>query len=79
MAEEAMTSETWREVDGYGGIYEVSTLGRVRSVDRVLADGRNMRGVILAQNKVGPTRRYLAVHLYDSEGRRTAARARVHA
>ena len=27
--------EQWRAVPGYEGIYEVSTLGRVRSMDRV--------------------------------------------
>ncbi len=37
--------ERWLPVDGYEGIYEVSDLGRVRSIDRVTTarDGRSMR------------------------------------
>lgn len=33
-------SEIWREIAGFEGFYEVSDLGRVRSVDRTLACGR---------------------------------------
>jgi hypothetical protein len=29
-------SETWKDVVGYGGMYQVSDLGRVRSLDRVV-------------------------------------------
>lgn len=32
--------ETWRPVVGYGGYYEVSDLGRVRSLDRMVRHGR---------------------------------------
>lgn len=37
-----MTEEIWKEVPGYEGLYEVSDLGRVRSLDRVTEfnDGR---------------------------------------
>ncbi len=31
-------SEIWRNIPGYGGYYQASTLGRVRSVDRVVTD-----------------------------------------
>lgn len=31
-----MTGEEWKAVPGYEGIYEASTLGRVRSLDRVI-------------------------------------------
>lgn len=34
------TDETWREVPGYDGAYEVSDEGRVRSVDRVVQHTR---------------------------------------
>jgi hypothetical protein len=37
--------ETWRAIIGYEGLYEVSDLGRVRSLDRIIAqrDGRSCR------------------------------------
>jgi hypothetical protein len=38
--------EAWRAIPGYEG-YEVSSLGRVRSVDRFTSDGRNIKGRIL--------------------------------
>lgn len=42
-------SETWREIPGYEGAYEVSDLGRVRSLDRVSSHGRRLRGRVLKQ------------------------------
>ena len=30
-----MTEEVWRDIPGYEGLYQVSDLGRVRSLDRV--------------------------------------------
>lgn len=46
--------EKWKEVEGYEGYYEVSTLGRVRSVDRRIvfknnAGSRKYKGQILKQ------------------------------
>lgn len=35
--------EEWRAVVGYEGIYEVSSLGRVRSLDRSIVDSRGRR------------------------------------
>lgn len=40
----APTSEQWRPVVGYEGYYEVSDLGRLRSLPRILADGRHWKG-----------------------------------
>jgi len=31
--------EEWKDVDGYEGLYEVSTLGRARSLDRDVERG----------------------------------------
>ncbi|WP_081343772.1 NUMOD4 motif-containing HNH endonuclease [Mycobacteroides chelonae] len=42
-------SENWRPVCGYEGIYEVSDLGSVRSLDRLDARGWRRRGHILPQ------------------------------
>lgn len=41
--------EEWRDVPGYEGAYQVSDLGRVRSLDRVTPDGRNLKGRVLKQ------------------------------
>lgn len=60
-----MPAEVWRPVAGYEGVYEVSSLGRVRSLDRVCVgrDGRSElhRGKVLCTN---PGRRgYVTVSL----------------
>jgi hypothetical protein len=34
-------SETWKDITGYEGYYQVSDLGRVRSLDRVITDCLN--------------------------------------
>lgn len=39
--------EVWKPVTGYEGFYEVSSLGRVRSLDRVAANGRKFKGKVL--------------------------------
>ena len=38
-----MATEVWKPVDGYEGFYEVSSLGRVRSLDRVRPYRGSMR------------------------------------
>jgi hypothetical protein len=44
MAEHTVATERWLPVPGYTGLYEVSDMGRLRSVDRVvLRSGRPMR------------------------------------
>lgn len=45
--EENTTTEEWRAVVGYEGFYEVSDLGRVRSLDRIKRNGKRARGKIL--------------------------------
>lgn len=46
------SKEIWKAIEGYEGLYEVSNLGRVRSVDRVIPrkDGKKKpyKGVILS-------------------------------
>lgn len=58
-------SEVWKDIDGYEGMYQVSSLGRVRSLDRVLvmSNGRERfyKGKIL--NPVVHTGGYLYVSL----------------
>lgn len=38
--------EIWADIDTYKGYYQVSTLGKIRSLDRVLCDGRFYKGGI---------------------------------
>ncbi|PVB19745.1 NUMOD4 motif-containing HNH endonuclease [Mycobacteroides abscessus] len=58
--------EAWLPVVGYEGLYEVSHLGRVKSVRRKGLQGGFIGGKIL---RPGPQRRgYLTVHLYDKSG-----------
>lgn len=57
-----MTIEEWRPVRGYGGLYEVSSEGRVRSLDRMDTNGRTRKGVVLV-NLMGASG-YLQVNLH---------------
>jgi len=36
-----MEKEIWKDIPGYEGLYQVSDLGRVRSLDRVVPNGRH--------------------------------------
>ena len=62
--------ELWQPIDGYLGLYEVSNLGRVRSLDRVLAK-RGRAGAMTTQHLKGKklksaraTHGYLTVSLW---------------
>lgn len=61
--------ERWQRIPGWPG-YEASDLGRVRSVDRTLSDGREAGGVVLAPtaDKDG----YLRVKLSSGKRRKVA-------
>lgn len=65
--------EEWRPISGYRGSYEVSDLGRVRSLDRINAQGRFARGRILKTDAV--TAGHLQVGLCRDGRKRNA---RVH-
>jgi len=52
--------EKWKAVKGYEGIYEVSNLGNVRSLDRFDSAGRELKGRIM---KLTNSRGYLQVWL----------------
>lgn len=56
-----MTEEIWRPVVGYEGLYEVSSYGRVRSLDRYDSMNRFLRGRILRLFTDGLG--YLSAHL----------------
>ena len=61
------TRERWRKIRGWP--HQASDRGRVRSLPRILADGRQHPGGLLAQtpDKDG----YLTVHLRDGDRERT--------
>lgn len=66
--------EIWKDIEGYGGYYQVSTLGRVRSIDRVVK-GKNGRdytkkGKILKPFNFGG---YLNVGLFGTLSKPTQA------
>lgn len=63
-----MRTETWRSVKGYEGYYEVSDMGRVRSLDRVRRNGKHYKGKMLKPH--ANTKGYLQVHLSDRDSHR---------
>lgn len=63
--------ETWKAVVGYEGLYEVSDMGRVRSLDRVIESGnrwggvsrRRCKGVVLKPWPISKKAGYVALYL----------------
>lgn len=39
--------EVWKDIEGYEGLYQVSSLGRVKSLDRITPKNRYFKGKIL--------------------------------
>lgn len=39
--------EEWRDIQGYEGLYQVSNYGRVKSIDRILPNGKTHKGKVL--------------------------------
>lgn len=54
------TNEVWKDIEGYGGVYQVSDMGRIRSLRRKAAR-------ILVQHKGQDG--YFSVGLYDTRGK----------
>lgn len=52
---ESSEAETWRDVPGWEGLYQVSDIGNVRSLDRLTSAGRLVKGRLLraATNRDG--------------------------
>lgn len=58
-----MSEEVWRAIAGYEGLYEVSTAGRIRSLDRIVVTGgrrSRRKGVVLRGTTSGG---YLQIRL----------------
>lgn len=60
--------EIWKDVIGYEGLYQVSNLGRVKSLDRFCIDGRKRCGQIMKQ--VITNGGYFAVGLRKGKGQK---------
>lgn len=58
-------TEIWKAIPGYEGKYEVSDMGRVRSLDRRAADGRRVKGQLMKQFEVANGKGYLFIGLKD--------------
>jgi hypothetical protein len=54
-SQDQIDSEEWKDIPDFEGIYQASTLGRIRSIDRTYFDKRgfkyNRSGVMLKPNK----------------------------
>ena len=68
-----MNEEIWRPIEGYEGLYEVSSYGRVRSLDMYVKVGygnyRLHKGKVLSPAK--DTNGYLKVNLYCNGKQKT--------
>ena len=59
-------SEQWKPIKGYEGIYEVSDLGRVRSLPRMLTDSKGRRHPVpMKMLKMHDRKGYDSVTLHD--------------
>lgn len=72
-----MPEEIWKDIEGYEGYYQVSNLGRVRGVERIVPrrDGTSqiVRGKVLEPFTTGLPPYYLGVHL-RKDGFRTTSK-----
>ena len=57
--------EIWKDIKGYEGLYQVSNLGNVRSMDRITRDGRKIKGKNIKPHTNGNSR-YLRVALCNN-------------
>ena len=56
--------EVWKDIPEYEGLYQVSNLGNVRSLDRICSRGRKLKGKVLKARLC--SLRYFNVNLYKN-------------
>jgi hypothetical protein len=54
-------NEIWKDIEGFEGIYQVSNMGRVRSLDREDAQGHRIKGTVLVGGSSGRGYRKIAL------------------
>lgn len=57
-----INNEIWKDIPGYVGSYQVSSHGRIRSVDRVLRNGQSRKGAVLKQKTSKAGYKYITLH-----------------
>jgi len=65
-------SEVWNDIKGYEGLYQVSDMGRVKSLERTITK-KNGRNQSIQERILKPSTEhggYLSVILYDTSGKR---------
>lgn len=78
-AKEVGCNEEWRDVVGYENLYQVSNLGRVKSMDRMV-QGKNDCRIEIKGKELTPFlhRDYFHVNIADRDGGRGSKQKRVH-
>ena len=64
--------EVWKSIKGYEGLYQVSNMGRVKSLERIITKRNGLKQSVqgrILKPIVGQDG-YLLVNLYDSSGKR---------
>ena len=56
--------EIWKDIEGYEGLYQVSNLGRVRSISRINCYGRVVTGKILSIHDNGKGYKFVRLSKY---------------
>ena len=63
--------EVWKDIEGYEGLYQASTYGRIRSLDRRDCRGNRIKGTIIKPRSINSG--YFIVHIRDRNGKRKGA------